>query len=300
MPFFLTRFSYTPSTLGEARGSGVQWRTNERRGTGMSRLALVTLCLLLAACSTSAPTRTPLASLPTQAPRPTPTPGPTPTLPPELQGSDAVQFRSTDGVKLEGRVFGSGSVAVVLAHGSVADGQGSWYPFARTLTDHGYVAMTLDLRGFCPGGLNGCSEGTTVPPDTWQDVMGAVQLIRERGATKVFVMGASLGARSCVWAASRPGTNLDGVIGISTPKNAVAAYQPAYDFTAEVIGAIHVPILFVAGDHDESYAAEATVMYGWANEPKKLAIVSSATHGAPLLQDPTAANIVLDFLREHS
>lgn len=113
-------------------------------------------------------------------------------------------------------------------------------------------------------------------------------------------MGASLGARSCVWAASRPGTNLDGVIGISTPQHAVAAYMPEYDFTAEVIGAIHVPILLVAGDQDESSAAEATVMFGWANEPKELVIVSSAAHGAPLLQDPNAANPVLEFLRELS
>jgi len=193
-------------------------------------------------------------------------------------------------------------VGVVLAHGAAEDGQaqGEWFPFARKLADQGYMAMTLDLRGYCPGGLNGCSEGTTIGPDTWQDVMGAVQLLRERGATKVFAMGASGGARSCVWAASRPGTNLDGVIGVSTPQNAIAAYRPGYDFTAKVIGAIHAPILFVAGDQDHSYAAEATTMYGWANQPKKLAIVGSADHGALLLQNPGAVAAVLDFLHEHS
>ena len=90
------------------------------------------------------------------------------------------------------------------------------------------------------------------------------------------------------------------MIGASTPKNAVAAYRPEYDFTADVIGNIHVPILFVAGDQDESYAAEASVMHEWANEPKKLSIVSSTVHGAELLQDPNVSVVVLTFLHDHS
>lgn len=191
-------------------------------------------------------------------------------------------------------------VGVVLAHGAVDNGEASWYSFAQTLSDHGYIALTVDLRGFCPGGINGCSDGTQYPPDTWQDVIGAAQFLRGRGVAQVFLMGASLGARSCVWAASRPGAKLDGVIGVSTPEYAVAAYRPAYDFTADVIGGIHVPILLVAGDRDEDLAAEATEMFGWANEPKTLTIVKSAAHGAPLLQDPDAAASVLQFLREQS
>jgi pimeloyl-ACP methyl ester carboxylesterase len=268
------------------------------------RAAAVGLVLFMTACGSPSPTST-LGPLPSAVASPPAsfaerTPRPTPTLPPDLQGSEAVQFLSTDGVELEGRVFGSGSVAIVLAHGSVENGQGSWFPFARALADDGYLAMTLNLRGFCPRGFNGCSKGQLVPPDTWQDVMGAAALMRDRGAEKVFLIGASLGARSCVWAASRPGVTLDGVIGISTPKNAAAAYRPEYDFTADVIGAIHVPILFVAGDRDESYAAEATVMYEWANDPKKLSIVSSAVHGAGLLEDPNVSEVVLNFLRDHT
>lgn len=264
-----------------------------RLGSLGSRTAAAAVLLWATACSalpTSSFSFPPSASLPADA---------SPSLPSELEGSEAVEFLSTDGVKLEGRLFGSGSVAVVLAHGTALVAQASWYPFARTLVDHGYLAMTFDFRGFCPGGAGGCSEGTLVPPDTWQDLMGAVELVRERGAEKVFVIGASLGARSCVWAASRPGVDLDGVVGVSTPKTAAAAYSPAYDFTADVIGDIKEPILFVAGDQDETFAAEATDLYEWANEPKQLAIVSSAAHGAPLLQGATA-EIVLKFLTDHS
>ena len=269
------------------------------RTVGLRATPIAVLFCLSACSAGTSPSASPI---PTPTALPFPTALPTSSLQAELAGSEAVQFLSLDGIKLQGRVFGSGSVGVVLAHGAAEDGQaqGEWFPFARKLADNGYMAMTLDLRGYCPGGLNGCSEGTTIGPDTWQDVMGAVKVLRDRGATKVFAMGASGGARSCVWAASRPGTNLDGVIGVSTPQNAIAQYSPGYDFTAAVIGAIHAPILFVAGDQDKTFAAEATTMYGWANEPKKLAIVGSSDHGALLMQQAGAAAAVLDFLLEHS
>jgi pimeloyl-ACP methyl ester carboxylesterase len=241
----------------------------------------------------------PSTSVPAVASAGAGSPGPTTSLPPELHDSEAVAFRSLDGVSLDGRVFGSGEAAVVLVHGSVDDAQASWYPFARQLADAGYLAMTIDLRGFCPGGLDGCSDGKLVPPDTWQDVAGAVEYLRGTGVAKVFVVGASLGARSCLWAASRPSVVLDGVVGVSTPEHAATAYQPEYDFTATVVGSIDVPILFMAGDQDQNYAAEAREMYGWSNEPKELVILGSAVHGAGLLQDPKASAAVLSFLHEH-
>lgn len=275
---------------------------------------MLSIVMLVAACGGPADSADPVASasstratvVASSAPRsrPTATPGarsprPTGTLPPELQGSEAVHFKSLDAIDLEGRLFGSAPVGVVLAHGAVDDGEGSWYAFARALADHGYVALTLDLRGFCPGGDNGCSGGTQSPPDTWQDVLGAARFLSVRGVSRVFLIGASLGARSSVWAASRPGVKVSGVIGVSTPEYAVGAYRPAYDFTPSVMGAIHVPILLVAGDEDENLAAQATEMYSWANQPKQLAIVRSAAHGAPLLQDSVASSTVLDFLREY-
>jgi pimeloyl-ACP methyl ester carboxylesterase len=275
---------------------------------------VLSMVMVVAACGGPAASANPL--VPAASPRPTvgafpapsssPTatafarsPRPTHTLPPELQGSEAVHFQSLDAIDLDGRLFGSGPVGVVLAHGDVDDGEGSWYSFASALAGQGYFALTLDLRGFCPGGDNGCSGGTPSPPDTWRDVLGAARFLNAKGVPRVFLIGASLGARSSIWAASRPGVNVSGVIGISTPEYAVAAYRPGYDFTPAVIGAIHVPILLVAGDQDENLAAQATEMYGWANEPKKLAIVPSPSHGAALMQDPVASSMVLDFLQEN-
>ena len=76
----------------------------------------------------------------------------------DTPGSRAVSFESSDGVELDGRLFGEGGTGVVLAHMRPAD-QRSWYAFARRLADQGYLVLTFDFRGTCPGGEGGCSSG---------------------------------------------------------------------------------------------------------------------------------------------
>ena len=68
-----------------------------------------------------------------------------------LAMSDPVRFRGAGGVRLEGRVFGSGDVGVVLGHMRPGD-QSQWFGFATLLADRGYLALTYDRRGVCPGG----------------------------------------------------------------------------------------------------------------------------------------------------
>ncbi len=102
--------------------------------------------------------------------------------PPDLSGSRAVTFESRDGVTLEGRLFGDGSTGVVLSHMQPAD-QRSWFAFANRLADDGYVVLTYDFRGYCPGGDGGCSQGELQISAIWQDVLGAMDFIRSQGAT---------------------------------------------------------------------------------------------------------------------
>ena len=216
-----------------------------------------------------------------------------------LHGSSAVAFTTDDGVAIEGRVFGAGKVGVVLAHGQFENGQGSWFSFAQTLSAKGYLVLTLNLRGYCPGGLNGCSGGSRNPPETWRDVVAGARYLEASGTARVFIMGASLGARSCLWAASRPGVSVTGVIAVSAPLKAVGDYTPAYDFTRDVIAAIKEPKLLIAGDGDANYAMEAQTMFDWAVAPKELSIVPSTAHGPILMGAPKAINAVLDFLQRY-
>jgi dienelactone hydrolase len=214
-------------------------------------------------------------------------------------GFEPITFSTSDGIAIEGRLFGEGEVAVVLAHGSFESGQESWASYARTLAAEGYLVLTLNLRGYCPGGGGGCSGGARNPPETWRDVVAAADAVQKRGAARVFLMGASLGARSCLWAASRPNVTVAGVIGVSTPQKAAGSFSPGYDFTPDVVAAIEEPKLLLAGDQDEGIAADAQAMLRWATEPKYLTVLPTAAHGPDLVALPDASKAVLDFLARY-
>jgi predicted alpha/beta hydrolase len=128
-------------------------------------------------------------------------------------GSRKVRFDALDGVVLEGRLFGSGTTGVVLAHmGNAGDSQADWYGVAGALADRGYAVLTFDRRGVCPGGFNGCSSGSDSYLNHWKDVVGAVRFMTEKGIGRVFVGGASIGAMASLYAAEHLGRDVAGVI----------------------------------------------------------------------------------------
>lgn len=151
-------------------------------------------------------------------------------VPHELQGSAVVHFRSADGVDLEGRMFGTGAIGVVLAH--IADpqeAQAEWFSFAPVLVHHGYRVLTFDFRGFCPGDLAGCS-GTGDRAKIWLDVVAACDFLRSKGVGEVFAVGAGLGGHAALFAASRPGVDLAGVVELGAPQRALLGPM-SYDIT---------------------------------------------------------------------
>ena len=117
---------------------------------------------------------------------------------------------------MEGRLFGDGSTGVVLSHMQPAD-QRSWFAFANRLADQGYLVLTYDFRGYCPGGEGGCSQGELQIPAIWQDVLGAMDFIRSQGATTVALVGASMGGTASLVAAGQEGTDVAVVITLSAP-----------------------------------------------------------------------------------
>ncbi len=216
----------------------------------------------------------------------------------DLATSSAVSFESPDGVKLAGRLFGDGSVGVVLAHMLPAD-QTLWWPFAHTLAGAGYTALTFDFRGYCPGGDAGCSEGTKDVAAIWQDVVGAVSFLKARGATRVMLVGASMGGTASLIAASQPGSSVAAVVALSAP-------QSIEGLTADqnVLASVTAAKLFVAGIGDPTGSAQAAqIMYDQSPEPKRLEIVTSNDHGTDLLtgnQSGRVQTLILNYLEQYS
>jgi pimeloyl-ACP methyl ester carboxylesterase len=197
--------------------------------------------------------------------------------PPDLSGSRAVTFESRDGVGLEGRLFGDGSTGVVLSHMRPAD-QRSWFAFANRLADQGYLVLTYDFRGYCPGGDGGCSQGDLQISAIWQDVLGAMDFVRSQGATTVALVGASMGGTASLVAAAQEGSDAAVVVTLSAPVSI-----EGLDADAAVLQRVDANKLFIAGLGDASAAASAQDLYEIAPPPKRVEISPADDHGTDLL-----------------
>lgn len=196
----------------------------------------------------------------------------------DLSGSRPVSFDAADGVRLEGRLFGEGTRAVVLSHMRPAD-QRSWFAFGDRLADAGYLVLTFDFRGYCPGGDGGCSAGDRDIASIWQDVTGAIAYLRtEHGATSIALVGASMGGTASLVAAAQPGADVRAVITLSAPEEI-----EGLSVDATLLSQIVAGKLFIAGVGDAAAAASAQTLYEQAPPPKRVEILPADDHGTDLL-----------------
>lgn len=243
--------------------------TGRRPGPGRALAAILCLVTLAAACGGD--------ETPSRAP----------------EGSEAVTFPSADGVVLEGRLLGEGSVGVVLSHMRPSD-QTSWWGFARELADEGYLVLTYDFRGYCPGGAAGCSGGEQDLGEIWRDVVGAVGFIRSRGAQRVVLIGASMGGTASLMAAAQEGAGADVVVTLSAP----VAFE-GMNLTPDVLTRVSAAKLFIAGTGDGSAAADAETLYASSPPPKRVEILTTDDHGTDILdgnQSGRARTLILTYL----
>ena len=203
----------------------------------------------------------------------------------DASGSRAVSFETSDGVTLDGRLFGDGTTGVVLAHMRPAD-QRSWYAFARRLADQGYLALTFDFRGYCPGGDGGCSSGELEISELWRDVAAATDLVRSEGATSVALIGASMGGTASLVAAAQEGSEAEAVVTLSAP---VSIEGLAADPT--LLQQVGANKLFIAGVGDAAAADDAEELYATSPPPKRVEIVPADDHGTDLLTGPRGEEV---------
>lgn len=219
---------------------------------------------------------------------------PRPTTAPE--GSRAVEFESSDGIRLEGRLFGDGPVGVVLSHMRPAD-QTSWWDFAEDLVDEGYLVLTYDFRGYCPGDVGGCSGGDQDLGEIWRDVVGAVGYLRSQGARRVVLIGASMGGTASLVAAAQDGMSADVVVTLSAP----ASFEGMV-LTPDVLTRVTAAKLFIAGNGDGSAPDDAQALYAESPLPKRVEILTTDDHGTDILdgnQSGRARTLILQYLEQY-
>ncbi len=215
-----------------------------------------------------------------------------------LRNSTPVTFRTQDGTRLAGRVFGpeSASAGVVLAP-MVASDQSAWFDFADRLGLQGYRVLTFNLRGICPGGDAGCSNGTVSPGEASQDVQAAQAFLRSRGVSRFGLVGAGLGGTASLVTAAQPGSGVSVVITLSavTADSGLAA-------SPDVMQTITAAKLFLAGSDDTLAAESAQSFYDSSLPPKEVQLLTTADHGTDLLtgsQGEMTRNLILGYLDRH-
>lgn len=207
-------------------------------------------------------------------------------------------FEAADGVKLVGRLHGDGDVGVVLAHmGRSGDTLLDWARLSRELAERGYMALAYNRRSVCTTPDRECSAGFDDFASSWNDVIGASDYLRARGANEVVLVGASIGAMASLHALARDRLDASALIEIGGVNHA-----SGYSFSQRDLQALEGHKLFVSSVGDTYGAADAArEWHRWAREPKQLELLPGAEHGTDMLSagQPTArplTELVLDFL----
>ena len=173
------------------------------------------------------------------------------------------------GAKLDAAVFGSGRLGIVLAHES--DGSlCNWASIAPELADEGYRVLIFDF-----------GEPATVA----QDMRAATKKIRELGAKRIVLGGASLGGTVALMTASRE-PNIAAAFSLSAP----AVYGNTEGLPA--VRRFRAPVLFVAAEEDANFAEDARRLYRASQSPRRrLLVVPGSEHGTALYGGPGAEEV---------
>lgn len=197
----------------------------------------------------------------------------------EAAGGTKVEFKSSDSPRLVGIELGTGSTGVVLAHQNSSD-LCEWLPYGKELAAKGYRVLAFDFAG---------EGGSEFPEGTKQldaEVVAAVEFIRSRGVTDLVLMGASKGGTAILTAA----TSIN-----PPPKALVSLSAPAQFETMDAAAAVpklQMPVLYLAGEGDTSFAQSAQQLYDATPDAHRtILVVPVSGHGTSLLRGESADKV---------
>jgi uncharacterized protein len=207
---------------------------------------------------------------------PTPTRAPTPTSAPTAALSadpHPITFTTPDGATLAGELRGAGSTAVIFSvMGNCKQG---WTELAEDVAQQGLLSLTYVWRACRPNG--------TVDDELIQnfvdDTRGAINFVREQGATRIILVGASLGG--CASAKLLVESGAAGLIVLASPPE---ISQWGFQINAADLQT-DAPKLFITAENDSVVEMSATrELYGLAAEPKEWQTYSGQAHGTDLFE----------------
>lgn len=178
----------------------------------------------------------------------------------------AVSFTAA-GEQVTGAEFGnSGSVGIVLAHEYMSNLCG-WLPYAEHLRDLGYRVLAFDFGAHLV-----------------DDVNGAAGRLRDDGATKIVLMGASMGGTASLVAAASASPAVSAIAALSAPSDFMGM-----DGTS-ASRRLTVPVLYMAAQDNGEFPGDARAMYAVCpSAHRELQVLTGSDHGTALLRGDVAA-----------
>jgi len=174
-----------------------------------------------------------------------------------------------------------GAPAFLVSHGNGGDRAGLT-DLAAALNGRGHSVLLYDYRGFAGNTGQPSEEGTAADARAAQ-----AWLAKQPGVDKIVYFGESLGAAVTLGLAVEkppaavilrsPFTSLHEVASEHYPVvgKLLADRYPSIDR----IGKVHVPVMVIAGDRDDTVPLEMSRrLYDAANEPKQFVMVPGAGH----------------------
>jgi dienelactone hydrolase len=221
-------------------------------------------------------------------------------------GGVKVVMPAGGGVKIYGARYGSGSHGVVLVHQRGSDLCG-WASFIPELLDRGLQVLAIDLRcnGYsdCPADDSG--DDLDGSRDYVADAGAAVAELHRAGATKVAVMGASLGAATALVTGGRYPDQVSAVVALSLFNAGFPVSQSDIRTATDAAPHITAPILICLSTGDggsiQEGAADTLIDASPAKADGDTVVLDGSSHGWDMLAtDQTVAAKVLDFLTRHT
>jgi uncharacterized protein len=204
---------------------------------------------------------------------------------PELH---TVTFNTADGATISGELYGSGKTAAIFS--MMGNCKPGWREFAQLTAAQGFLTLTYLWRG-----CRASSVDEILIQKFLDDTRAAITFVREQGAEKIILVGASLGGSASAKLAVE--SQASGIIILASPP-AISQWnfeiQPA-DLNTDI------PKLFMTAENDKTVPAHATrELYDLAAEPKQWQTYPGSEHGTDLFEGENRTELqqrILDFIQ---
>lgn len=222
----------------------------------------------------------------------------------KLMEMETVTIITKDGVRIVGDYYpvGAENAPVALLLHMMSSTRKSWVDFAEKLNEAGFSAFAIDLRGH--GDSLNKSDGTYLNYKNFSnaehqssihDAEASVDFLKQKGANKVFIIGASIGANLALQYAAEHSDIL-----------ATVLLSPGLDYrgvlTADLPSQLHAgQAAYFAASSEDSYSADSVrMLYQKTLEgiKKEEKIFDQAGHGTDIfLHEPDFEGEIISWLK---